>query len=104
MKLLPIGIPGGPPSVGPTLRGVAIHWAAYVSPPPSALGRKLTPLIPEPAWQVRQIPFRVLTLTGADRPPATTVETERMIRHAATLTAVQHAIPANSPVYYEVGK
>lgn len=107
MRLLPLfqGIrktPGAPPSVGPELRGVAIHWVG-VGAPVSREGRRFRPFVPEPSWRVSLVPFRALTLNGADQPPATVVEREQMVRHAYAITAAQHSISSSSTVYYEVG-
>lgn len=102
MRLYPIlDAPGSPPSVGPGLRGVAIHWVA--SGPPTSKRKKFAPLIPEPGWQVRLVPFRALTPDGHDRPPATVTEIERMARNAYAITAAHHPIPSDATVYYEVG-
>lgn len=107
VRLLPVGSFGSPPSVG-NFRGVAIHWVELdpvTNTPgqPLTPSQKFTPKIPEPAWHSRKIPFTALTLDGADRPPATTVEQEWMVVHAANITAVHHPIMIGTPVYYEIG-
>lgn len=103
MSLFPADVPNGPPLIGPTLQGVAIHWVAPVLPPPSLVGQRLRPLIPEPAWQVRTFPFETLTVSGSPYRPLTTVEADKMVRYAMAVVAVQYGIPPGSPVYYEVG-
>lgn len=102
MRLLPIGAPGSPPSVGPKLRGIAIHWLAPGAPV-SANGQKFRPTLPELSWHVSNVGFRALTIDGSDLPPKTTVEQNRMVHHACAIVAVQNPIPSDSPLYYEVG-
>ena len=102
MRLLPIGGPGSPPSVGPNLRGIAIHWLAPGAPV-SENGQKFRPTLPELSWHVCTIAFPSLTLDHADRPPQTSVEQNRMVHHACAIVAVQNPIPSDSPLYYEVG-
>lgn len=105
MKLFPVSDrdPHGPPPVGPSLRGVAIHWVAAVTPPVSRRGRKFAPRVPERTWLVRRVPFAALTPDGADRVPASEDEARRMVRHAYAIVAVHHPIPSDADVYYEVG-
>lgn len=89
-----------PQPVEADFRGVALHWVTEA--PIRGKRRRFNPKAVVPSWAVQRVRFGMLNHDGSDRPPASQVEADRMVRHAYAFAACHHPIPSDVIVWYEV--